>query len=305
MPKKQDEPTSALVPASVQGVINTEIIKKEQAQISELSQLMTVAGFPREAIPAFLMSAQSRASLFNCIEQQRRLPDNERSALLKVKPGTYIDKKTLKMIDQFVNIANVPYDTVSIISGRPYAGVDGRKWRLDADPRLKKSITFRNLNVHEESQDPWAQIDVVIEFWNGEHYDGHGICTLSGAKMQAGASANLERVVNMARTRAFGDACRKALGEGLGSMPEEMDSDSMPQRTPKITVEKVEPKVDPTATNTEPPFSDKTVCFKKVREQFGLLPNQVLSALGGRTAAQVTQEEIWNKAKEIATKAAS
>ena len=146
------------------------IIPYPVAIIEQASKYCDLMHLPKEALSSVLRALDNHQKLKQIIAQQRKLPVEQRKALVNTKNP--VADEPMRIIDEFVEMHMIPYTSVTWIEGQPYPKADGLRYKLMADPRVAKTVTTKILEAPKliDENNMMVGYECVTEFWNGEKY---------------------------------------------------------------------------------------------------------------------------------------
>lgn len=264
-----------------------------------MDQAMTATismGLPKEATVSLVQAIQAKAALESRTRRQLALSDQDKRKILNVRG--FLSPDNLKKASELSKKEGVPLESISMLQFgaefTPYVQVKALMMKIDADPRLKKSVDVVDQKI-EGGEDPYAFFRVKIRFWTGQEFEGIGAASRAGLGDKfKNRKFNMEDIINFARTRALGDAARKALMLSYDSLPEEIIEEEV-----KATTYKVVDK----ATGEKKMSKAETI--SAIRATYDISPSLLMAKLGelketpGITVQQVTIADIWEAAKAI------
>jgi len=192
------------------------------AKPEEISQRLEQFGYPKEAMPTFLLAAQKRQQLVKELREQLKMKPEAQMKIFKDKlpPDTVITSDELKEVKKRALAFGVPLDRFTFLTFRgkkvPWLSLTGKEERLIADCRLLKDYTYVDEIITPlPDGNVLVSVKCIIRFFNNSEFHGLGADDLTTARLEEekrrpGVPIGVGQVVQRARSRAFNEAFRKA-----------------------------------------------------------------------------------------------
>lgn len=181
--------------------------------IEQARRYCSLVHLPEEAISAVLRALDNHSKLAQIVKQQQALSTEQRKALVDTR--TAIADEPMRMIDDFVEMHVIPYTCMTWIEGKPYPKADGLRYKLQADPRVVKSVDTKPLEAPPliDQNNMMVGYECTTEFYNGEKYHAVGWADLAELQTRRRSSAVSPGFMAMiAETRAKRRCTLAALG---------------------------------------------------------------------------------------------
>lgn len=193
------------------------IIPYPTSIIQQAKSYCDLMHLPPEAVSAVLRALDNHSKLIKIINDQRKLPIEERKKLVDTKSP--LANEPMKMIDDFVEMHMIPYTSMTWVEGHPYPKADGLRYKLQADPRISKSVDTRQLESPSlvDQNNMMVGYECYIEFFNGEKYHAVGwadLAELQARRVRSNVSPGFMCMI--AETRAKRRCILAALGLPTG-----------------------------------------------------------------------------------------
>lgn len=293
---KSKKEERALIPlGDVQEYLPTEASKPIMVQANMAVQGM---GLPPEATVSLIQAISAKAALTDRTRKQLAASDQDKRKILNVRG--FLSPDNLKKASDLSKREGVPLDSISMLQFgaefTPYVMVRALMMKIDADPRLKKSVEVVDQKIEVgDGTDPYAFFRVKIKFWTGQEFEGIGAASKNGLLDKfKNRKFSMEDIINFARTRALGDAARKALMLSYESLPEEIIEEEVKSTTYKV--------VETAPTGPKP--KTRIDVITAIRTKYGISPDVLIAKLSETKGEEVTMQkvtiaEIWEAAKAI------
>jgi hypothetical protein len=277
---------------SIMRASSLEIIKFDKENGEKAAELMAAWGMPKEATMSYMKAKFAGERLLKVIRLQRAYTPDKRKSLILTRRGTVLTSDTLAKVDNWVLANMIPYDCVSWIAhsggGTIWPTISGLSQRLSADPRLLKTQDYHEEHLDMEANIPYAVYKCILHFWNGEVYDGLGSIDLDAARASS-PDRTISMIIPLARSRAFSEAARKALGLVSGAAEEDVElNEGEISKSAKTVVVEV--------TKTGPPVIENVFQFlARAKITYNLKEKDILAILKIDNISKITNFiEAWS-----------
>lgn len=172
---------------------------------------------PPIAVSAILRALDNHSKLLEVIKKQQALPLEARKKLVDTR--TPLADDPMRMIDEFVEMHLVPYTCMTWIEGKPYPKADGLRYKLQADPRVVKSVDTKQLEAPPliDQNNMMVGYECTTEFYNGERYHAVGWADIAELQTRRrGSNVSPGFMAMIAETRAKRRCTLAALGLPTG-----------------------------------------------------------------------------------------
>jgi len=274
-----------------------KLVKRSKTQLivphSEIEvgrEYLESVNLPPEALPSIIISYQTALAIKKMIEEERKLTQDQRMALVAAKDDIVITPFVAEKVERFVKDFQFPYSTLYLsqtgntITVNPKA--IGWRMKLRADPRIFKSWEPVSVDYKEFPDEKIVTVRLVAHFWNGESYSATGSCSSKERGKKDWPFSTLEMT---AETRAQNRAIRASLG-----LPFEVAEDVIEWQEQERALETFETTSAPSEEMTRMKF------ITIARVELGYSVRDILARLGVTKITDISDfAEALEKLKAI------
>jgi len=273
------------------------------AKPEEISQRLEQFGYPKEAMPTFLLAAQKRQQLVKELKEQLKMkPDAQKKIFEdKLPEGTVITSEELKEVRRRALAFGVPLDRFTFLTFRgkkvPWLSLTGKEERLIADCRLLKDYIYVDETITPlPDGNVLVSVKCIIRFFNNSEFHGLGADDLTTARLEEkerrGVPIGVGHVIQRARSRAFNEAFRKAEA-AIGGIETE---DQLEFERYAEAVEEVVIPEEPVKVLEVPATYPQLIA--KLKLELNITPKKAEELLGQPLASIKDYGKAWEELKE-------
>lgn len=273
----------------------TYIIPYSTGVIEQVKKYIDLMKLPPESASSVVRALTNYAKLTEVIKSQLALSLELKKLLVDTR--TPIADVPLSMIENFVIMHQIPFNAMTWIEGRPYPKADGLKWKLQADPRILKSVKTSKLPSPEVKDNFMVGYHCDIVFWNGETYDSDGWADFNELQTRRRSSqVSIGFLSMIAETRSIRRAIQKCLGLPAGVAEEVQDGVEFENAEVPVKTTVVVPV--PKAVIAETP-TNLAIFLAKCQTELLLSPQEVVARLQLKSITEITNfKDSWDYLKQ-------